>query len=195
MLELDPTTRLSAVNGMLATIGEAPINSLEDSDLVDVSVALQALAEVTRSVLVDGWSFNTDYDYPLYPEGFAPFAITVPPNVMVCLPNEDFAHITPRGNRLYDTVRRSFDFQGHVAVPCKIVWTTAFEDLPEVTRQYVAVRSARLFQGRTTASDLLYQFTADDERKALFTHQRNNTRAKRQNFLTGSLSVARILAR
>lgn len=195
MLDLDSTTRLSAVNGMLATIGEAPINSLEDTALVDVSVAKGALDEVTRAVLVDGWTFNTDIDYPLYPEGFAPFAIKVPPNAMVCLPSEDFKHITVRGDRLYDTTRFSFDFQGHSAVPCTVIWRMSFEELPEVTRQYIAVRAARLFQARTTASDLLHQFTNADEQTARWTHQRNNVRTRRRHFLWDSSASANILAR
>lgn len=195
MLELEATSRLSAVNGMLATIGEAPINSLEDTSLVDVAVAKGALDEVTRALLVDGWSFNTDEDYPLYPEGFAPFAIAVPSNAMVCLPSREFSHITVRGNRLYDTQRFSFDFQGHTAVPCKMVWRLDFTDLPEVTRQYIAVRAARLFQSRTTASDILHQFTNADEQTARWTHQRNNVRVRRRRYLTDSSSVANILAR
>lgn len=195
MLDLESTTRLSAVNGMLATIGEAPINSLEDTALVDVSVAKGALDEVTRAILVDGWAFNTDEEYPLYPEGFAPFAITVPPNAMVCLPSAEYAHITVRGNRLYDTKRHSYDFQGHPAVPCKIVWRMSFEDLPEVTRQYIAVRAARLFQARTTASDILHQFTNADEQTARWTHQRNNVRVRRRNFLTDSGTPLSIIAR
>jgi hypothetical protein len=195
MSDLDSTTRLSAVNGMLATIGEAPINSLEDTSLVDVAVAKGALDDVTRAILVDGWAFNTDEEYPLFPEGFAPFAITVPPNAMVCLPSREFEHITVRGNRLYDTQRRSYDFQGHGAVPCKIVWKMTFEELPEVTRQYIAVRAARLFQARTTASDLLHQFTNADEQTARWVHQRNNVRVRRRRFLSDSSSVANILAR
>lgn len=195
MLSLDSTTRLSAVNGMLATIGEAPINSLEDTSLVDVAVAKGCLDEVTRAILVDGWAFNTDIDYPLYPEGFAPFAISVPPNAMVCLPADKFKHITVRGSRLYDTVRFSFDFQGHEAVPCTMIWKMDFEELPEVTRQYIAIRAARLFQARTTASELLHQFTNADEQTARWTHQRNNVRTRRRHFLFDSTTSANILAR
>lgn len=177
---MDNTTELSAVNGMLATIGEAPINSLENTALVDVALAKNALREVTRSVLVDGWSFNTDEEYPLYPEAVDPFAIRIPPNAMVVLPSEDYAHLTPRGQQLYDTVNRSFSFEGHPLVPCKIVWSMDFAELPEVTRQYIAVRAARLFQARTTASEFLYRFTEAEERAARWSHQRNNVRVRRK---------------
>jgi hypothetical protein len=186
---MDSTTELSAVNGMLATIGEAPVNTLEDTPLVDVALARAALREVTRSLLVDGWAFNTDEKYPLYPEGFAPFEIKIPPNAMVVLPVRQYDYITPRGSRLYDTRAMSFNFQGHPAVPCQVIWSVDFSDLPEVTRQYIAVRSARLFQARTTASELLHAFTTEDERNARWTHQRNNTRIRRKRFLYDSNAV------
>ena len=192
---MDITTELSAVNALLATIGEAPISSLEESALVDVAIARAAIREVTRSVLIDGWSFNTDTDFPLSPEGFAPFAINIPRNAMVVTPNQTYAHITPRGDRLYNTTTFSFNFQGHPAVPCHIVWLMDFSELPEVTRQYVAIRAARLFQARTTASEILHAFTNEDERAARLAHQRNNTRIRRINFLTDNGTSASILAR
>lgn len=192
---MDATTQLSAVNGMLATIGEAPINTLSDTSLVDVAVALQALDEVTRAVLTEGWKFNTDFLYPLSPEAFSPFAIKVPPNALVVQPSDDFPDITVRGARLYDTVRFSFSFQGHPAVPCKVIWMMDFEELPEVTRQYVYIRAARLFQTRTTASELLHAFTSQEEQAARMSHMRNNTRVQKKNFLNGSHATARVLKR
>lgn len=195
MSDLDSTTRLSAINGMLATIGEAPVNSLENTALLDVAVAKAALDEVTRAVLVDGWAFNTDEAYPLTPEGFSPFAIHIPPNALVCLPTPEFRHITPRGSRLYDTERLSFDFEGFEKVTCRMIWKLPFDELPEVTRQYVAIKAARLFQARTTASELLHQFTNADEQMARWVHQRNNVRTRRRNFLTDSYAASGILSR
>lgn len=191
---MDATTELSAINGMLATIGEAPINTLEDTGLIDVSVAQAAIQEVKRSVLVEGWAFNTDVDYPLYPEGFSPFEIKVPPNAMSVLPSPDYEHVVVRGNRLYNRTTRSFDFQGSGAIPCEIIWSMTFEELPEVTRQYVYVRACRLFQTRTTASPLLHQITEQDERTARWSHRKHNVRVNRKRFLYDSASVFNIHA-
>ena len=44
-----PTTQLQAVNSMLSTIGEAPVNSLS-SGLVDAETAETVLNEVSRDV-------------------------------------------------------------------------------------------------------------------------------------------------
>mgnify|MGYP000641860562 CR=1 FL=1 len=57
-----PTTKLEAVNSMLSTIGEAPVNSLT-SGLVDAETAETILNEVSRSVQAHGWNFNSEPDY------------------------------------------------------------------------------------------------------------------------------------
>lgn len=186
------TTELFAINAMLATIGEAPINSLSDVELVDVSLARTTLTEVVRSVLIDGWAWNTDEAFPLYPEGFSPYAIYVPPNALSVLPNASFSHITVRGSRLYNTADMTFDFHGSEAVTCQIIWDVPFDELPEVTRQYVSVRANRLFQKRSPASETLDGFTQGDEMRAFLAHNRANTRTRRKNFLADSAAVRNI---
>ena len=55
------TTELEAVNIMLSSIGEAPVNSLS-SGLVDAELAQTTLHNVSREVQAAGWSFNTEYN-------------------------------------------------------------------------------------------------------------------------------------
>ena len=55
------TTHLEAVNTMLSTIGEAPVNSLTGSLPTDASMAKNILDEVNREVQSGGWKFNTSY--------------------------------------------------------------------------------------------------------------------------------------
>lgn len=189
MSEFNHTTELSAVNSMLATVGEAPINTLEDVYVVDAVTARAALHEVTREILIEGYTFNTDQGYPLVPEAFAPFEIKTPPNALSVVPS---GGLTVRGNRLYNPATFSYSFEGSAPVPVEVVWYLPFDDLPEVTRQYVALRAARRFQKRSTASELLHVITEEDERSAKWNHRRANTRIKRKNFLTGSQSVRNI---
>ena len=59
-----PTTELEAVNIMLSTIGEAPVNNL-DSGLVDAETAETILKNVSRDVQSHGWNFNSEPDYTL----------------------------------------------------------------------------------------------------------------------------------
>lgn len=178
---MNTTTELSAVNSMLATIGEAPVSTLLNSAVADVALARNALEEVVRSVLIDGWAFNTDAEYPLYPDPFSPFEISIPPNAMAVIPSVAFSSVTPRGNRLYDTATRSFSFEGSPPVICKVIWMADFADLPEVTRQYVTVRACRLFQARTAASEFIHKLTEREEMQAKWAHQRNNVRVNRKS--------------
>ena len=48
-----------------------------------------------------------------------------------------------------------------------IVWLLNFDELPEVARRYIAVRSARIFQDRMLSSESLHKFHQEDELAAL----------------------------
>lgn len=187
---MDTTTELSAVNSMLATVGEAPINTLEDLGVVDAITARSTLREVTREICVEGWTFNTDTNFPLAPEGFAPFEVTIPPNALSVVPNDPTFVV--RGTRLYDTSRYSYQFQDFDPIECDVIWGLEFDELPEVTRQYVAIRAARRFHKRVLASDLIHTITDEDERRAMWVHRRASTRVRRKNFLLDSASVRNI---
>ena len=184
---MDITTELTAVNAMLATVGEAPINTLDNVGVVDAITAIAALAEVTRELLVEGYTFNTDENFPLIPDGFSPFEIKIPPNALSVVPNDKT--LTVRGNRVYDTTRFSYDFQGTDKVECQMIWGLDFSELPEVTRQYVAIRAARRFQKRAVASMVLHEITAEDERQSMWVHRKANTRIKRKKYLLDSRTV------
>ena len=53
-------TELEAVNVLLTTIGEAPVNTLTGNQVTDVTIANQVLTEVSREVQAQGWHFNTE---------------------------------------------------------------------------------------------------------------------------------------
>lgn len=69
-MSLTPTTELEAVNQMLATIMEAPINTLLGAESLDAQRAITTLAEVSRDLQQTGWNFNTEVAFPLLPAAF-----------------------------------------------------------------------------------------------------------------------------
>jgi hypothetical protein len=189
-MAVETTNELIAVNSMLATIGEAPLNTLDNLSLVDGITALQTLREVSREVQVEGYTFNTDEGYPLTPQGFAPFEVLVPNNAIeIDLDNNDYV---VRGTRVYDRKRFSYNFQDVGTITAKVIWLLEFPDIPEVTRQYVAIRAARRFQKRVVGAEVLHAITDDDERMARWNHRRASTRIKKKNFLMDSETSARI---
>jgi hypothetical protein len=64
---LTKTSQLEAINTMLSTIGEPPVNSLS-SQRADSLIAVQILNEVSREVQSYGWHFNIEYKVRMTPD-------------------------------------------------------------------------------------------------------------------------------
>ena len=71
------TTELEALNGMLASIGEAPVlqAELETPTQPDVTMAVNILTDTHREVLSMGWRFNTEFGFQIAANG-APYSWT-----------------------------------------------------------------------------------------------------------------------
>ena len=98
-----------------------------------------------------------------------------------------------RGNRLYDRRNHTFKFNKPIRVDMVIL--LPFDELPEVAREYIAIRAARIFQERVVGSDLLSSFSKNDELKALVALQEMEADTADYNILTDNYSVARVLRR
>ena len=59
----DSQDELQAVNQILASVGQAPVTTLEQTN-PDVSIALDTLRQVSREVQAEGWSFNRRITIP-----------------------------------------------------------------------------------------------------------------------------------
>lgn len=185
-------SELDAINLMLSVIGEAPVNSINGTGLSDVAMARNILKEVSLEVQDDGWAFNQEsgITLPLTPEGY----VNVPPNALRVehAVDEDY-RFTIRGGRLYDRTNHTYVFT--YAPKCDITYFLDYADLPQAARFYIAIRSARKFQKRSTSSMTLEKFTQEDELDALANLQDQDTSAGDYNMLTDSYDVARILQR
>ena len=78
-----PTTdspgELQAVNQILASVGQAPVTTLEQTN-PDVAIAYSTLQQVSREVQAEGWTFNKEYRYPLIP--LSNNTIEIPDNML-----------------------------------------------------------------------------------------------------------------
>ena len=187
-------TKLDAVNLMLASIGQSPVNTLSGSLPKDVTKAVVALDNALREVLTQGWSFNSDIGYSMSVDGTNRIAVPAsslqidPSYGQDYVPRYDSA--APAGMFLYDRQRNSFnEFSDVVLVD--IVWAFEFEQVPQHCRQYVATKAARKFQSGIMASAVLHQFTRDDESEAYATFRRVEKRQKRFNLNKHSIAVHR----
>lgn len=192
---LTKTTELDAVNMMLGTIGESPINSLEGATgVVDAVLAQKILKEVSVQVQEEGWHFNVEKQFVLTP-AVPSKNIFLPDNcIEVDATGDDrLLDVSMRGNRLYDRTNRTFEFTKSIV--CDLVLLFDFEELPQAARHYIAVRAARVFQQRMVGSETLGTFTEKDEVRARAALKRFEAKTADYNILTGNYSVMRVLDR
>lgn len=193
--QLTATSELDAVNIMLGTIGEAPINSLEAATgVVDAVSARSVLAEVTLQVQEEGWHFNTDYEFVLTPTADTG-EIFVATNVIEidCTPYDPDVDVAIRGNRLYDRNRKTYSFTKPLKADLTVL--LPFNELPQAARHYITIRAARVFQQRMVGSETLGNFTEKDEARAQRAMQRYEARTADYNMLTSNFSVMRVIDR
>jgi hypothetical protein len=191
---MTPTTKLEAVNIMLSSIGESPVNSLT-SGLVDAEMAETILEATSRDVQSMGWHFNTEPKFRITP--LVSGEIQLPSN---CLKADATAgsetarqfDLTQRGQRLYDRTTHSFSINATVEVD--LVLMLEFEEMPEAARRFVTLRAARVFQDRAVGSSELHGFQERDELRAMVELKDMEADTADHNIFD-NYSVARVLDR
>jgi len=154
-------TELEAVNVLLTTIGEAPVNTLTGNQVTDVTIAKQVLNEISREVQAQGWHFNTEDGVELMPNEFK--KILVPADT-ARIDSNDY-NIVQRGGELFDLDKRSYEFESKIKV--NIVYFQDFLQLPDVAKRFITTRASRIFSDRMLNSEVIHKMTSRDEQKAL----------------------------
>jgi hypothetical protein len=190
------TSKLSAVNTLLAIIGEAPVNSLNAPLTGDASLAERTLDEVSREVQGAGWSWNTML-YDSIPLDASTGQSQLPSNTLavrfnpLTYPSQRFVL---RGLRLFDRIRNSYDLRGSFGVAvignisdlvAEIVEELDWDSIPETGRRYIMIRAGRMFANRAVTSASLETYTAEDEERALQILKRTEDMAQNYNFISG----------
>ena len=190
---LTPTTELEAVNVCLANIGESPVSSITGDTTVDAALARDLVRQVTRETQTYGFYWNTELSYKLIPN--TTNNLVLPANVLsVDTTGDDKAKdLVARGRLLYDRVNHTYTFTEGVTVD--IVVALAFEELPEIARRYIAVRSARIYQERVMGNGTISTFNAADEDTARAALLAENMEIEDNNMLSGNTAVSGILSR
>ena len=153
-------TELEAVNVLLTTIGEAPVNTLDGNQVTDVSIAKQVLNEVSREVQAQGWHFNTEQNVPLTPDTLGNIII---PADTARIDARDF-NVVVRDNKLFNLTDRTYAFVSKILVD--IIYYQDFANLPQQAKNYITTRAARIFADRTLNSETIHKMTSRDEQRA-----------------------------
>jgi hypothetical protein len=186
------STELDAINTMLTTIGESPVNSISAST-ADTRIAQLILQEVDRATQIKGWNWNTEKEVTLTPN-VSTKEITLGNNVVrISIDKRTYTNIdiVQRGTRLYDKKNKTFLFDS--AIKAEIVYLLPFTDLPEQARYYIVVRSARLFQQRMIGDSTGSAFSAEEETTALMALQDSEDETANHNIFD-QYDVAKVTA-
>jgi hypothetical protein len=181
-------TELEAVNVLLTTIGEAPVNTLSGNQVTDVTIAKQVLNEVSREVQSQGWHFNTEPKVKLSRN--LDNEIAVPADTARIDSNE--YNVVIREGKLFDLDERKFTFDSNIEAD--IVYYRDFEVLPDVAKKYITTRAARIYSDRMINSETMHRMLAKDEQSALIDLKEFEGDTGDYNMMD-SYSVARVLNR
>lgn len=152
------TTKLQAVNEILAGIGEPPVSSLS-SGFVTASIAEQKLDAVNKEIQERGWFFNTETALKLLPDSNG--HVMLPANTLRADEHRKGGGIVQRGRKLYDTLKHTYQFNQPVTLD--VVVELAWEDLPQAAREYAKFRAKRLFQADYMGEPNLTQAQSQEE--------------------------------
>ena len=157
-----PTTNaaqeLPAVNDILASIGQAPVTSLDQTN-PDVAIAYDTLLNASREVQAEGWAFNTEEYYEL-PIDATTGEVDIPTNVLQIDLHAEFddqydsIRRTKAGEtqpKLYEKINHTYDWKtltGWSSLRVDIVWEFDWIDLPRPIQDYIAAKAAVLVSGR-----------------------------------------------
>ena len=163
------TSELEAVNTILSTIGESPLNTLSGSLPVDGTIAKNILSEVSREVQSQGWHFNTHYKVTLTrdTDNKIPLATNI---VRVEVDPRRYSKVSydivQRNNFLYNLAKNEETFDTNFQ-DATAVYLLPFDEIPEQAKRYITIRSARIFHDRTLGANTIHKFSQEDEAKAL----------------------------
>ncbi len=162
-----PTTNaaqeLPAVNEILASVGQAPVTTLDQTN-PDVAIAYDTLLNVSREVQAEGWTFNTEEFYELTPDGNG--EIIIANNMLqVDLHDEkDNEYETVRRNgKLYEKNKHTYDWSTWEKVACDIVWFFDWVDLPRPIQDYIVARAATIVSSRIVGDQQQYAVLSQKE--------------------------------
>ena len=138
------SSELDAVNSILMSVGESPVNTL-NTQSPEVAIAQKTLQQVTREVLSEGWVFNTENEVKF----------TVDTNDQVTLSDAvlhvdtnrffhlDTYNVIRKDGKLYDRYEHKNTFPDETTMYLDVVWMYAFEDIPQSFRDYITAKAIR----------------------------------------------------
>lgn len=155
------SSKLDAVNAILASVGDSPINSLQETQSVDVFNAIRMLDAMSRTIQSKGWTFNTHEDKVVKPDSTTKKIRYNP--AWIVLKSDEGTYVK-RGEYLYNITDDTYIFNDDLTAT--IIEAVDFEDLPDCFKQYITAKSAIAFQSRYLGDDSVSQMLMAEAQEA-----------------------------
>ena len=167
------STELDAVNSILISVGESPVNTLSVQS-PEVAIAQKTLQQVCREILSEGWKFNTETQYPIILDSNNHCLI---PNNVLQIDLNRFRHpdafdtVRREHNgikKLYDLHDHTFEFKNATddKIYVDIIWMVNFNDIPQVFQDYITIRASRIASNRMVNNPQAAELISADEAQA-----------------------------
>ena len=160
------TEELPAINEILASVGQAPVTTLDQTN-PDVAIAYNTLLQVSREVQAEGWTFNTEFDVTKQTDSNKEYSI---PNNMLQVdltqnPNSFDKSVVRRGGKLYDKYNHTYEISSEANGDIKldIVYHFDWVDLPTPVQDYIVARAASIVSSRIVGDGQQYQILQQKE--------------------------------
>ena len=173
-------SKLDMINDSLRAIGEVPYQSDTLVSTLPIGTDGEIAKDLVEKTMVEvqsrGWYFNTDYNFPLEPDGDN--FITLPPNALrIDFGNNPGRHqYTQKNGAIYDYLNRTFKIES--TLEADMTWLVDYNDLPPEAYEYISMRAARKFQQRAIGSTEIDGFTSRDESDTLINLQRRQLQSQ-----------------
>ena len=158
------TKELPAINQILASVGQAPVTTLDQTN-PDVAIAYDTFLQVSREVQAEGWTFNREYHYPLTVDDNT--EVPIPNNVLQIKLTENPKNIdyegVRRSGKLYDIAHHRSTWPDHTDIECDIIWEFDWVDLPEPIQNFITARAASIVSSRIVGDTNQYRILQQQE--------------------------------
>ena len=170
------TQELPAVNEILASVGQAPVSTLDQTN-PDVAIAYDTMLRVSREVQAEGWSFNTEYHYKTTTDENREFVIpnnmlqvdlstAITSSIRAGTTNSD-KDVVRRDGKLYDKNKDKewtlLTDEAGGTIYLDIVWNFDWIDLPVPFQDYIVARAATLVSSRIVGDPKQYEMLQQKE--------------------------------
>ena len=157
------STEHTAINEILASVGQAPVTTLDQTN-PDVAIAHTTLLQVSREVQAEGWTFNQEFHVQFTPD--INNEIVIPSDILHVDASETAANINidtvVRSGKLYDRHNHTFEFTNG-PVECDVIRLYEYADLPRPIQAFITARASAIVSSRIVGDSTQYQILQQNE--------------------------------